>query len=559
MLLGMHEQGDEAVSSESEGRPLEVDRGPVDMSEDMSRRRFLASASVAAVSVSGLLSACGGSSSGGSSSGTSPTSTTAAGQPKRGGKLQVGMETGGPTDTLDPGKIVTGVDYARVGNLFDRLATLKTDMSTTLELAESFEPNKQATEWTIRLRKGVMWHDGKPLTADDVIYTFNRIVKGKLNGASTVSLMNLPAIRKRDSLTLTVPMKVPIGDLPSELTIFYFSIVQNGATDASFKTKPIGTGPFMFSSWTPGQRSAFTRNPHYWLAGKPYLGELDFITISDSSARVNAVLGGQVDAIEALSFAQAKAQKSAGQINVLESPAQSIVPITMAVNSAPFNDVRVRQAMRLIADREQILQSAQLGFGAVGNDLYGKGTLDYNDSLPQRAQDIDQAKSLLKAAGRSGLTVTLNSSTAESGMLESATAFSQQAKAAGVKVQINNIPNSDFFGPRYLKYVFGQTEWPAYPIITWMTQALAAQAPYNETHWEVASWNRLFARARGAVDPAKRKEAMFELQKVLYDKGGYLIWGFFPRLDGLAKKVKGAVPNAAQPLSNFQLRDYWLA
>lgn len=550
------DQGDEAVSSEREVGPVKIDSGPsFDVGADMSRRRFLASTSVAAISVSGLLSACGGSSSSASATGT----TSGGGTPKRGGKLQVGMETGGPTDTMDPGKIVTGVDYARVGNLFDRLSTLNTNMSTSLELAESFEPNKDATEWTIRLRKGVTWHDGKPLTADDLIYTFNRISKGSLDGASTVSLMNLPAIRKRDPLTVTIPMTVPIGDLPSELTVFYFSIVQNGATDASFKTKPIGTGPFMFSSWTPGERSAFMRNPHYWLPGKPYLDELDLITITDPTARVNALLGGQVDAIEALSYAQAKAQKSAGQINVLESPAQSVVPITMAVDSAPFNDVRVRQAMRLIADREQILESAQLGFGTIGNDLYGKGEPDYNDSLPQRTQDIEQAKSLLKAAGRSGLTITLNSSTAESGMLESATAFSQQAKAAGVNVQINNIPSSDFFGPRYLKYVFGQTEWPAYPIITWMTQALAAKAPYNETHWNVASWNSLFAQARGSVDPAKRKEAMFELQKVLYDQGGYLIWGFFPRLDGLAKNVRGAVPNAAQPLSNFQFRDYSLA
>jgi peptide/nickel transport system substrate-binding protein len=538
---------------------MEIDSGPrFDMGAGMSRRRFVASGSVAAVSVSGLLSACGGSSSS-TTSGTA-TGASSAGQPKHGGKLQIGMETGGPTDTLDPGKIVSGVDFGRVGQLYDRLATLSPpDMHTSLDLAESFEPNKDATEWTIRLHKGVTWHDGKPLTADDVIYTFNRISKQSLNGDSTISLMNLPAIRKRDSLTLTVPLKTPIGDLPSELTTFYFSIVQNGATNASFKTHPIGTGPFMFTSWTPGQRSAFTRNPHYWLDGKPYLNEVDFITILDPTARLNALLSGQVNAIEAVSFAQAKAQQSAGQITVVVGPANSIVPITMAVDSAPFNDVRVRQAMRLIADREQILQSAQLGFGTIGNDLFGKGTQDYNDSLPQRAQDIEQAKSLLKAAGHSGLTVTLNSSTAEAGMIESATAFSQQAKAAGVKVVVNNIPSSDYFGSRYLKYVFGQTEWPGDPIIGWLTQSMAPGAPYNETHWNVASWNKLFAEARGAVDPTKRKDAMFELQKVLWEQGGYLIWGFFPRIDGLATNVRGDVPNGAQPMSNWQIRNFWLA
>jgi peptide/nickel transport system substrate-binding protein len=465
------------------------------------------------------------------------------------------MQTGGSTDTLDPGKIVTGIDFARTGNLFDPLVSLAPGLVPHMELAESFAPNHDATMWTIRLRSGVKWHDGKPLTVDDVMYTFRRIQKLSLNGASTVSLMNLSAMKKMDPLTLQLPLKVAIGDLPSELAITYFSVVQNGATDFH---RPVGTGPFAFVSLTPGQNSVFKRNPDYWLSGQPYVDQLQFTSILDQTARLNALLAGQVECIEAPGFVQTKAQQSAGQINLLISPPESMVPITMAVDTPPFNDVRVRQAMRLIADRPALVNVAQLGFGQVGNDLYGKGLTDYNDQIPQRHQDLAQAKSLLKAAGHSNLTVTLNASTAESGMLESATAFAQQAKGAGVNVIVNNIPPADFFGAKYLKYVFGQTEWPAYPLINWTTQALAAGAPYNETHWNVPSWNKMFAEARGAVDPAKRQQLMFELQKVLWDQGGYLIWGFFPRIDGLSKKVHGAVPNAAQPLSNYELRQYWL-
>jgi peptide/nickel transport system substrate-binding protein len=519
---------------------------------DVSRRRLLTAG--VTLGSAAVLASCSSTPSPGPSS--SPAAS--AGRPRHGGILNVGMSTGGPSDTLDPNAAVSTVDAARADSLFDHLTTLAIDGSTQLELAESIEPNSDARIWTIKLRKGVVWHDGSPFTADDVIYTLRRIgaPKSTLAGVSTVAVMDLPSLKKVDAYTLQIPLHVPIADLAPSFSIFYMAIVKDGTT--SF-THPVGTGPFMFQSWKAGEASTFARNPHYWLDSLPYVDKLVLTTITDNTARLNALVGGQVDCIELLSFAQAKAMHSSGQIQLLIPKPVNIVPMTMAVDTPPFTDVNVRQAFRLIAGRQQLVQVAQDGFGAVGNDLFGKGFPYYDNQLPQRDQDIAQAKFLLKKAGREKLSVTMNSSSVAPGMLESATAFAAQAQKAGVAVTIKNIPAADYYGSGYLKYGFGQSQWNADTIPQWMEQAVVKGAPYNETHWNIPSFNDLFTQARGELDPAKRAAMYNELQSILWDSGGYIIWGLVPFIDGLATNVHGATPNPAQDLSNYMFRQYWLS
>jgi peptide/nickel transport system substrate-binding protein len=503
------------------------------------------------------LAGCGSSSSAGSSSSTSSVSGT-GGTPKHGGTLNVGMSTGGPSDTLDPNAAVSTVDAARANSLFDHLTTLSIDGTTQMELAESFESSNGGKLWTIKLRKGVVWHDGSPFGVDDVMYTLRRIgaPKSTLAGVSTVAVMDLPGLKKIDQHTLQIPLHAPIADLPPSFNIFYMAMIKDGTK--AF-TQPIGTGPFKFQSWKAGESSTFVRNPHYWMGSMPYVDQLVLTSITDNNARLNALQGGQVQAIELLTFAQAKSLQGSSRVQLLIPRPANIVPMTMAVDTPPFNDPQVRQAFRLIADRPQLVNIAQDGFGGIGNDLFGKGFPLYNASLPQRAQDIEKAKSLLKQAGHENLSVTLNTSPVAPGMLESATAFASQAKAAGVTVTLNNIPAANFYGSRYLKYGFGQTQWNADTIPQWMEQAVVAGAPYNETHWNVPSFNKLFAQARAELDAGKRAMLFDELQQMLWDEGGYLIWGLVPFIDALAPNVRGATPNPAQDLSNYMLRQYWLA
>lgn len=512
----------------------------------LSRRRFLQAGVVLAASGSALV-ACGG---------TAPrtSATTVAGKPKYGGRLRIGTAFGGPTDTLDPGKAASDADFYRAGALFDALSYFDPNFDVVNALAVSFEPNATATLWTVKLRPGVKWHDGKPFTSADVVSTLKRNDKLQLVGTTATAFIDFKGLKAVDPLTVSIPLTRPQAQFPQFLTAPLF-IVQDGVTDF---THPVGTGAFEFVSWTPGQTSLFKKNPNYFVSGQPYVDELQLTTIADANARINAVLSGQVDAGDQLTYAAARQYKNNSSLQIVTSPPGSFIPFTMATDTPPFDDVRVRQAFRLIADRPALLNVAQLGFGEVGNDLAAKGLVNYDQQLPQRAQDLDKAKSLLKQAGHDSLTVTLNTSTVSPGMLEAATAFAQQAKGAGVKVVIDNIPAADFYGSKYLKYTFGMSGWTANPVEGFMAGALAKGAPFNETHWHSPHFDDLYSAASATLDPAKRQQLLNEAQSLLWNEGGYIIWGLTPYLDAMAKNVHYPPPTPANDLCGGLFREFWL-
>ena len=216
----------------------------------------------------------------------------------------------------------------------------------------------------------------------------------------------------------------------------------------------------------------------------------------------------------------------------------------MGFIAKPFSDGNVRKAFRLIVDRKAMIDQVQSGFGKVANDMYGLGFPLYDTELPQREQDIEQAKSLLKKAGYEGLKVTLPSSRALSGQLESATLFAQQASAAGVTVNVRNTPAGTYFSTGYPNYPFGQTTWQAIQIPYFYITSLLPGAPYNETQWKDPLNTKLIHAALADPDPSGAQEKWNAVQKYGYDNGGELLWGTSPWVDGLSKKVGGAYPSA---------------
>ena len=226
-------------------------------------------------------------------------------KPKRGGVLRVGMVGNGPNEVLDPQNQQNVIDTATDRVLFDTLARQRADGSLEPRLALAFEPNKTATVWTVHLRDGVEWHDGKPFTAQDVAYSYRRIVQRKLAGASTLSFIDPNRIKVLDKHTVRFTLKYPYALFDIAAATSVNTIIQNNAESKKFTTTNlIGTGPFKLGRIIPGVRSRFLRNPNYFEDGKPYVDELDYIIIPDSTARLNALLGGQVDAIEQVNAAQ---------------------------------------------------------------------------------------------------------------------------------------------------------------------------------------------------------------------------------------------------------------
>lgn len=267
-----------------------------------------------------------------------------------------------------------------------------------------------------------------------------------------------------------------------------------------------------------------------------------FLSVKDDFARLNALLSGQTDVMAQVPFTQAKSQL-VGDVRLIRSPGVTAQAIYMATDKPPFDDVRVRRALRLIVDRRQLVDVALFGFGTVGNDLYGKGLEYYDDSLPQRTRDLAKAKTLLAEAGHgSGLTLKLQTSTVAPGIVEAATLFQQQAKDAGVDVAISQVDPTSYFDPTrdYLKMPFAQTLWQGMTTLGDVYNAsVVSKAPYGETHWSDRRTDELVATAVAAPDAAAARSAWAAVQRHLgvYLRaevgGGLLIGGTEPECDPL--------------------------
>jgi len=504
---------------------------------DISRRQLFAGA--AGLAVASGLAACG------SSSSPSTSQTQAAGQPKRGGNFRLGVTGGGSKDIMDGQNIITKPDQARLVTAFETLLLFDENYQlTTNGLAESVTQDNPK-QYTIRLRQGIEFQNGKTMTADDVIYSFQRIgTKGNgLTGYAATATMDIAGMKKLDKYTVRLPLKTADATIPQTLGSYTFTVVPVGYQ--AYPHPQVGTGAYKLKSFSPGQQSVHERNPNYWRSGEPYFDTVTITDFSDSTAQVNGLLGGQIDAMTDLPPSQVKVVQARG-MGALVSKTGGWLPICMAVDIPPFDDVRVRQAMRLIVDRQGMLEQVASGYGFIGNDLYAPFDPGYDHALPQRQQDLAQAKSLLKAAGHASLSVDLHTTNGAAGMVETATVFANQAQAAGVKINVINDPN--YYGNQYLKLAYSIDFWGTRSYLNQVQQGSLPNAPYNETHWPPKSGTgsnfvALYNQAAATTNQATRIQIEHEMQQAEYNAGGYIIPFFGGLIDGYSAKVKGLKPS----------------
>ncbi len=519
---------------------------------DLTRREVLrgALAGGAVLAAGPALAACGFQPRNGHVPGSEPSPNAKL---RHGGSLIVGATGGGSKDSIDAHVPVTDPDIMRVWNLYESLAVRSPDFTKIDYLvAENIEPEHgKADSWIVHLRPGVEFHNGKTVTPEDVIFSLQRILdpKSPKTGSSSIGYVDFKHLRKVGPNQVRIPLTAPNAAFVDDLGQYFNAIVPVGYDPK----KPVGTGPFMFQSFAPGQQSVFKRFPNYWDHPKPYVDSLTIIDFSDDTARVNALLSGQVQAIDNLPTGQIGEVQSYGGLKVLISQTGQWQPFTMRVDQPPFNDVRVRQAMRLIADRPQMVLQVLSGQGRVANDMYSPYDPAYDSSLPQRHQDIARAKFLLKQAGHAGLRTTLVTAPVFNGVVQAAQVFAQQATAAGVTISLRKLDTGTFYGPNYLKWTFAQDFWATRQYLPQVAQGSLPKAPFNETHWGDPKFIKLITQARAALDLKKRIEILHEAERMEYDSGGYMIPYFSNQIDAYTGKMGGF----AEAKSGFPLGNYW--
>ncbi len=471
----------------------------------------------------------------------------AATEIRRGGTFRLAV-SGGSTDFIDGQHIVAKSDIARLMTGWDGLAYFDENYKIRLSLAEELRAEK-ANQYLIRIRDGVEFHNGKTLTIDDVIYSIKRTKNAKLKlfGNAGLGAIDLKRTKKLDRRTCRLFLSRGDVTLMEAFAQYFQGVVPVGYQPNAVGKGPlrfIGTGPYKVKSFTPGRESVHVKNANYWREGQPYFDQIRIINFPDDAAKVNALLSGQIDAMTDVPFAQVPVVRRRSNLKVYTAQTGAWTPLCMRVDTAPYNDVRVRRALRLLINRPQVVQQGLSGFGRVGNDIYSPFDPAYaGDDFPQRRYDPEQARSLLRQAGQDGLSIELVTSPADTGMVEGSTIFAQNAKAGGVNVTVKNVDGGTFYGDQYLKWPFSADYWGTRNYLQQVAAGVLKTAPFNETHWDQYSGYRrfesLYRQALSTVNAGKRADIIREMQRIEYQDGGLIIWGFKNLTDAYSTKVGG--------------------
>ena len=378
--------------------------------------------------------------------------------------------------------------------------------------------------------------------------------------------MNASAQRKLDKYTVLIPCHAPFATFNQVLAGgVIMGQVNNGIVPVGFDPKhPIGTGPFKAVSFTPNQQFVTERNDNYWGTGVPsrvpYVDKVVYTEYPEESSQVNALLSGQEDIVDLLSIDSARSLPSSGQKVLINTKAAGYNPLFVRVDVAPFSDVRVRQALRLVVNRPQMVDIVFGGHGNIANDIFGLYAPEYDHSLPQRVQDIEQAKSLLKQAGKENLSVQMTIAPVAQGVVKSAQVFAQQASAAGITVALRQITVTEMYGPNYTKWPFSVDYWLYNFYLPTVGLAMIPGAFFNETSWNDPTYNKLYKQALAAVDVSKRADICHEMQTIEYNSGGNIIPYWAPVIDGFSPKVQGLTSTiSGQPMHDYDLSPVWLS
>ncbi|MCI0633350.1 MAG: ABC transporter substrate-binding protein [Actinobacteria bacterium] len=514
----------------------------------------------AAISFPGLLAACDTGTDAAPPTGATATGATATGTgtaPRFGGHLTIGVSAASASETLDPPLYTAPPEHYRARAVFDRIAERR-DFTTELELAEELEAvGGDPTTWLMTLRSGVQFHDGKSLTSDDVLWTFERLGRADSPTVSFIEpFIDLANTRRVDDLTIEFALKQPQGDFPGFLAdLPFLYIVQDGADVFLDAADMVGTGPYKLAEFIPGERFLLEKNADYW-AGEPYIDEIEGVSI-DRAEQLNALLAGQLDVAEEVAASQVSQLEGNADFQVISLPGGGAPFFTMRLDSAPFDDVRVRQALKYAIDRQDILDKVYLGRGTLGNDMFGKGWPSYNEEIAQYSYDPEQARALLADAGQENLEVELITAV----WTDVATLFAEHAKAAGITINLNRVPQDDIYNTDlyYLKAPFTETDWRTSSFEKVVPEGLLANAVANETAWVFPEWDERFLEAFAVVDEGDRNDAYLQLHAEISEEGGYIIPVWFDYTYAASSRVHGIEPIAGLWYLNIaRFEDLWV-
>lgn len=457
----------------------------------------------------------------------------------RRGNLRVAMQ---PIVNIDPIAISSDSEVLVANHVYDYLVDIDPQSNPVPRLATDWVISEDGRAYTFTLAEGVTWHDGRPFSAADVAWTFNRL--RSTAGTPTADLYaNVTAVEATGDLEVTFTLAEANPFFLYDLSDNHALVLQEGTTDAD--TRFNGTGPFKVVSYTPEDRVVMEANESYFVAGMPKLAGLEIIFFNEESAAVDALRGGQVDVAMRMSSSLFETLKNEPGITTVDIPTNGFDLVRLRADRAPGNDPRVITALRLATDREAIFNVVQQGYGAIGNDspigpLYATY---HNPSVQPPARDVAAARALLAEAGydeTNPLQLTLH--TPDTGNRpDLAAVLKQQWEEAGAQIELSVEPESVYYGDDgWLEVDLGITGWGSRPYPQfYLDVMLVSDAQWNESHFADAEFDALAQTAGTTLDEQARIQAYSDIQKLLVDRGPVIIPYFFAQLGAIRDEFTG--------------------
>lgn len=484
-----------------------------------------------------------------------PDSALAApARPRVGGRIRVASLSSSTADTLDPAKGALSTDYVRHYMFYSGLTQLDRNLVPRPALAERMESRDQQN-WYVRLRRGVTFHDGATLTAKDVVWSLLRHKDPAVGSKLATVADQFAEVKANGPLDLTIRLTGPNADLPTILAQSHFLILRAGQRD--FRTAN-GTGPYRCAQFRPGVRTLARRNPDYWRDGKPYLEEIELIGIPDEVSRVNALLSGDVHLVIAVNPRSAKRVRASRRHALMETKSGLYTNLIMRQDGMPTGNPHFVAAMKYLFDRPLIKRALYRDYATIANDHpIPPFHPYYRADLPQTSLDLDKAKWHLQRAGLTGVRLPVYASPAADGSVDMASILQEYGSRVGLNLAVNRVPGDGYWSTHWMRHplTFGNTNpRPTADLV--FSLFYKSDADWNESGWKNPRFDRLLLEARGAADPARRKQLYGEMQGLVHDRCGVAIPVFISLIDGHDRRLKGLYPMSTGGLMGYQFAEH---
>ena len=461
--------------------------------------------------------------------------------PSRGGTLRLGLAGANTSDSWD-GR--THSDTYQIvmahGCVFDCLTEVNAAGELVGELAESWEASPDAKVWTFNLRRGVDFHSGKPFGADDVIASLQMHVAEDSKSAAKPIVSAVTEMKKMNDHQVQFTLAAGNADFPYLMSDYHLLMYPAGAIEEAIANGN-GTGLYKVESFDPGVRTVVSRvGSHYKDGRAGWFDSIEAIAVNDASARMNALMNGEVDAVNRVDFKIEPLMRANPNIHIFEVTGNQHFTFPMLTNLDPFTDVNVRKALKHAVNRQELVDKILLGHGAVANDHpIGPANQYHHSGLEQIDYDPDKAKFHLKQAGLDSLKVDLSASDAAfQGAVDAAQLYQASSKAAGIEINVVQEPADGYWSNVWLKKPWCASYWSGRATEDWMfSSANESGAPWNDTKWENARFQELLLAGRTELDSDKREEIYHEMQAIMSAEGGTIVPMYANYVDAASSKL----------------------